>query len=1514
MKPKSTFLSFLIASSSLLALSCAYAADGTWDVDSNGLWSGSGNWASGNIADGSGFTANFTNDITADRTVSLDGDRTLTNLIFDDSDTATAGSWILDNNAVSTNNLILAGTTPTITVNALGTNKTAIISAIIQGTAGLRKSGAGTLILTGANTYTGGTTINTGTLQLGNGGAPASLSTSSAIVNNGNLAFSNNSADFGFSQGTAFASAISGSGSVTLLGGNLAMNVGTNTYNGGFTLAGGRFFVGSNAAALGTGTFTISGGTFSSSFTGAAGQTLTTTNANVWSGNFNLDSRVTGGSMVWNNNGTVLLSGGSRTVTGATAPNLNLGNVVGDGGNNYGLTFITMNAVTLSGANTYGGGTTMGAGILRINNASALGTGKLTISGAMTLDNTTGSAITLSTNNLQDWNADITFTGTRSLDMGTGAVTINANRIVTINNNTFTVGGIGQSGGARSLTKAGLGTLVLTGTSTYTGGTIVNLGTLQIGDGTTAGTMTSTGALTLGGGTFGVRGPASGGSSQTIASLVTTAATNSIIRLTPGASGDTTLTITSNTLTTGAGAGSSVNFNYAAGSTVGGTLGNNYVVWSPTLTGGIIGPAYSVTDSGGTGFATTSGGNVVRLTDPGGAGLPVSVGSATDSYFVASGYSTIDTTTPGSLVEALSGAVAASNVTIDTTGLASGANLALGTNLLTLGAGMAFSGPNPYEITGSGGGGLRAAASAGTIYLNNGNTSTVSINAPILANGASTLTVNGTGTTILGGTNTYTGATVMNGGTVRFSGSMGPGAVTINNAAVAQIGAAAGLSSSNSVTFGANTTGSLQLLGNNVTIGALSANAALGSPVITNNNGGSAVADATLTINSASNVAFAGVIQNGSGGGILSLAKTGAGTYTPTGNNTYTGTTSISGGTLFTTADAQLGSGGTLVATGTATWNMGSNVSLTYNRGLTVSSGTLTLNSGNAAKTVTGVLAGSGAIVGGNSTGYIFTNTGNTFTGAVSNGYQMLFASLGDSSNAVNLTGSNSEFQWTGPAKTFALRPFTLNGTTASTGQAWAGRINNTGSGPLTIQQDLAFSGANGARNLRLDGGSSSGGNTFAGNIADYNVSSVVSVSKAGASTWELTNTSYSYSGGTSVTAGTLGFANGALGSVGTVNASGGTLRWLSSNTQDISSRLAMTAATTSTFDTNGNNVTFATGFGGGTTGALTKSGAGTLLLNGTTTYTGLTTVNAGVLGGTGTIAGSVTVATGGSLAPGPSAGILNIGGGLTVTAMATGTTGKLNFELGANTAASDQIIVTGTLTIGTGVLGFSDFVFSNLGWQNGTYVLMTSGAISGTLDPDLIDRKGPIGAGEGELKISGNNLVLEVTGLGAGSPYDTWASDKGLTGGPGSSTDPAKDADPDKDGRTNLDEFAFDGNPLSGANDGKVVGKIATVGGNQVLTLTLPVRGTAPAPTFGDDGGDQLSALIDGIYYRIEGSPDLSAFTSTITEVTGTDATGIQAGLTALSSGWSYRTFRAPGTVPSTTKAFLRAKISETP
>jgi hypothetical protein len=110
-------------------------------------------------------------------------------------------------------------------------------------------------------------------------------------------------------------------------------------------------------------------------------------------------------------------------------------------------------------------------------------------------------------------------------------------------------------------------------------------------------------------------------------------------------------------------------------------------------------------------------------------------------------------------------------------------------------------------------------------------------------------------------------------------------------------------------------------------------------------------------------------------------------------------------------------------------------------------------------------------------------------------------------------------------------------------------------------------------------------------------------------------------------------------------------------------------------------------------------------------------------------------------------------------------------------------------------------------------------------------------------------------------------------------------------------------------------VSKVATVGGNQVMTLTLPVRAVA---SFSPSSGDPVSALIDGIYYRIEGDVSLSTFADTITEVTGGDATTIQTGLPALTAtgapGWTYRTFRHSGTVLTTPKAFLRAKASETP
>jgi autotransporter-associated beta strand protein len=154
----------------------------------------------------------------------------------------------------------------------------------------------------------------------------------------------------------------------------------------------------------------------------------------------------------------------------------------GDGsiGGSGGLIKIGTGALTLATSNSYTGGTVLNAGTLNLNHPSAIGFGALTINGGA-IDNTSGAPITLSTDNAQAWNADINFTGTNSLDLGVGPVTLSAARTITVGANTLSVGGtIGDGGNGFGLTKAGAGTLVLGGASTYSGPVAVNQGTLIV--------------------------------------------------------------------------------------------------------------------------------------------------------------------------------------------------------------------------------------------------------------------------------------------------------------------------------------------------------------------------------------------------------------------------------------------------------------------------------------------------------------------------------------------------------------------------------------------------------------------------------------------------------------------------------------------------------------------------------------------------------------------------------------------------------------------------------------------------------------------------------------------------------------------------------------------------------------------------------------------------------------------------------------------------------------------------
>ena len=116
------------------------------------------------------------------------------------------------------------------------------VSQPLTGGGPLSKLGAGTLILTGGNNYTGGTTISAGTLQLGNGGTTGSITGN--VVNNGTLAFDR-------SDTYTFAGTISGSGSVNQIGSGTTILTGDSTYTGGTTISAGTLI--GRATSFGSG-------------------------------------------------------------------------------------------------------------------------------------------------------------------------------------------------------------------------------------------------------------------------------------------------------------------------------------------------------------------------------------------------------------------------------------------------------------------------------------------------------------------------------------------------------------------------------------------------------------------------------------------------------------------------------------------------------------------------------------------------------------------------------------------------------------------------------------------------------------------------------------------------------------------------------------------------------------------------------------------------------------------------------------------------------------------------------------------------------------------------------------------------------------------------------------------------------------------------------------------------------------------------------------------------------------
>lgn len=227
-------------------------------------------------------------------------------------------------------------------------------------------------------------------------------------------------------------------------------------------------------------------------------------------------------------------------------------------------------------------------------------------------------------------------------------------------------------------------------------------------------------------------------------------------------------------------------------------------------------------------------------------------------------------------------------------------------------------------------------------------------------------------------------------------------------------------------------------------------------------------------------------------------------------------------------------------------------------------------------------------------------------------------------------------------------------------------------------------------------------------------------------------------------------------------------------------------------------------------------------------------------LAGDGVVSGAVTTVASSMLAPGgvDSRGSLDFASDLNISAIAGANAGGLEFEFATNNV--DIVVMTnGTLTIGSGLLGFADFTFTDVnGMTNGVYTLFAANSISGSLNVgNLTGNVGTNGA-TGTLGINGAAIELTVTGGADYTAFGQWAVSYGLSG-----NDAAEGADPDADHYSNLQEFAFGGNPTNSADAGTVpsYGK-AVQGGTNYFKYVYAYR-TAANP---------------GVAYTLETTPDL--------------------------------------------------------
>lgn len=1217
---------------------------------------------------------------------------------------------------------------------------------VFAGTGDLTKSGPGKVTLAGENTYSGGTTIEAGILEIGNGGTTGSIV--GDVANSGTLAFNR-------SNNSTFSGNVTGTGNVTKSGDGTLTVTGSMSHAGGTTISAGTLEIGND------GTSGSLSGNVSNSGTLAFNRSDSIDFAGVVSGT---------GDLVKKGAGTLTLTGAS-TYSGDTL--IQQGTLkLGAGGSLAASTDVDVAASATFDLNNHA---------QTIGRLSGTGEVKLGASGALTVDITTtvafegeitgGGSLTKAGTGYLVLTGENTYTGGTTISGGklqvgsggtTGSIAGNvSNNGELIFNRSDDIEFAGQVTGSGKLIQSGIGVLTLTGENDYSGGTRINSGTLQIGDGGTSGSITGN---VVNGSTLAFNRSDDiefAGVISDIGGVVKKGA--GALTLTGANTYKGTTEIEEGTLQVGDGG--------TSGQITGDVINDGTLIFNRSDSigygGTISGTGDLVKDGDGVltlrGDATHTGGTTIKK-----GTLQIGVGGVTGSL---SG----DVVNDGTLAFNRYGYEFEGDIS------GSGSLVQKGLGVLTLTGSATHTGGTSIE--------------AGTLRIGDGRT-TGSISGDIVndsalvfdrsdnityaddISGTGGVTQQGTGALTLTGTNTYLGGTTISKGTLEIGNGGTTGSIVGNvvnsgtlafnrsndldfDGVVSGIGDLVKKGGGTLTLTGANTyTGDTKIQAGTLKLGTggslakstdidVSANAVFDvnghAQTVGTISGAGEIklgADGELTVDFASKDAvFAGTI---SGGG--SLVKTGAfSKLTLSGDNTYTGGTTIEEGIL------QVGNG----TTGSISGDIVNNALLFFGRNDAVTYDGDISGSGEMRKYGTGVLTLTGTVshMGGTeiADGTLKIGNGST-TGSISgdilNDSKLVFDRSDEITYEDEISGRGSLTQAGAGTLVLTGANSYSGGTIIAAGTLQIGNGGKTGSitgdvandGTLVFKRvdDIAFGGdisgtgklvKEGANKLTLTGTNSfTGGTTIkvgalaigdggetgslSGDVVNdgeliFNRSDAVtfagvisgsgSLTKLGDDVMTLTGVN-SYSGGTTITEGTVK----------------GTAQSFGTGRIDNDSALIIDQAS---------NASFANVIEG--EGSFTKTGAGMLTLTGTSGLTGATKVSAGTLSVAGSLLGStVTVEDGATLSgTGRIGGLVVAGDGILATGNSIGTLfvdGDARFEADSifrvevdETGKADKLEVTGDVTIegGTVDVRAGDGSYGRIT----SYTILTGKSITGT-------------------------------------------------------------------------------------------------------------------------------------------------------------------------------------------------------